>query len=77
MEDLPSYGPVHNESVYVLTGRNALRIPPPPTMRNHGNVVFSLSQLGRWLGERVNIFPRKTKRLDLADDTVHQARFLK
>ena len=52
MEDLPSYGPVHNESVYVLTGRNALRIPPPPTMRNHGNWVFSLSRLGRWLGER-------------------------
>jgi electron-transferring-flavoprotein dehydrogenase len=52
MEDLPSYGAVRNESVYVLTGRNALRIPPPPTMRNHGNWVFSLSRLGRWLGER-------------------------
>ena len=26
MEDLPSYGPVHDESVYVLTGRNALRM---------------------------------------------------
>ena len=32
--------------------RSALRIPPPPTMRNHGNWIFSLSQLGRWLGER-------------------------
>jgi electron-transferring-flavoprotein dehydrogenase len=52
LEDLPSYGPVHNESVYVLTRRNALRIPPPPTMRNHGNWVFSLARLGRWLGER-------------------------
>jgi electron-transferring-flavoprotein dehydrogenase len=52
VEDMPSYGPVHDESVYVLTRRNALRIPPPPTMRNHGNWIFSLSQLGRWLGER-------------------------
>ena len=52
MEDLPSFGPVHDESVYVLTRRNALRIPPPPTMRNHGNWIFSLSQLGRWLAER-------------------------
>ena len=48
----PSYGPVHGEAVYLLTRRGALRLPPPPTMRNHGNVVFSLSQLGRWLGEQ-------------------------
>jgi electron-transferring-flavoprotein dehydrogenase len=52
IEDLPSYGPVHSESVYVLTKGNALRIPPPPPMRNHGNWIFSLSQLGRWLGDR-------------------------
>ena len=52
IEDLPSYGPVHGEAVYVLTKRNALRIPPPPTMRNHGNWIFSLSRLGRWLAER-------------------------
>ena len=29
-----------------------MRIPPPPTMRNHGNWVVSLSRLGRWLAER-------------------------
>jgi electron-transferring-flavoprotein dehydrogenase len=52
LEDLPSFGPVHDEAVYVLTRRNALRIPPPPPMRNHGNWLFSLSQLGRWLAER-------------------------
>jgi electron-transferring-flavoprotein dehydrogenase len=52
VEDLPSYGPVHGEAVYVLTPRRSLRIPPPPTMRNHGNWIFSLSQLGRWLAER-------------------------
>jgi electron-transferring-flavoprotein dehydrogenase len=52
IEDMPTYGPVHGEAVYVLTRRGALRIPPPPTMRNHGNYVFSLSRLGRWLAER-------------------------
>jgi electron-transferring-flavoprotein dehydrogenase len=52
MEDLPSYGPVHSEAVYLLTRRAALRIPPPPPMRNHGNWIFSLSGLGRWLAER-------------------------
>lgn len=52
IEDMPSYGPVHGEAVYVLTRRNALRIPPPPPMQNHGNYVFSLARLGRWLGER-------------------------
>ncbi|HWG55976.1 MAG TPA: electron-transfer flavoprotein:ubiquinone oxidoreductase [Gaiellaceae bacterium] len=48
----PSYGDVHGEAVYLLSRRAATRIPPPPTMRNHGNVIVSLSQLGRWLGER-------------------------
>src|SRR4051812_48649819 len=52
MDELPSYGPVPGESVYVLTRRAALRIPPPPPMRNHGNWIFSLSQLGRFLAER-------------------------
>jgi electron-transferring-flavoprotein dehydrogenase len=51
-EQWPSYGPVGKEAVYVLSRRSALRIPPPPPMRNHGNVICSLSQLGRWLGER-------------------------
>jgi electron-transferring-flavoprotein dehydrogenase len=52
MEDLPTHGPVSSEAVYVLSKRAAMRIPPPPPMRNHGNWIFSLSQLGRWLGER-------------------------
>jgi electron-transferring-flavoprotein dehydrogenase len=52
LDELPSYGEVPGEAVYVLTKRGSLRIPPPPTMRNHGNWIFSLSQLGRWLAER-------------------------
>jgi electron-transferring-flavoprotein dehydrogenase len=51
LEDLPLVGPVPGESVYVLTRRAALRIPPPPTMRNEGNYLASLSQLGRFLAE--------------------------
>jgi len=43
IEDLPSFGPVPGESVYVLTRRASLPIPPPPPMRNHGNWIFSLS----------------------------------
>jgi electron-transferring-flavoprotein dehydrogenase len=52
IEDMPFYGPVQDESVYFLTGSKAMRIPTPPTMKNHGNYVASLSQLGRWLAER-------------------------
>jgi electron-transferring-flavoprotein dehydrogenase len=52
MEDLPSFGPVPGESVYVLTRHTALPVPPPPPMRNHGNWIFSLSQLGRFLAEQ-------------------------
>jgi electron-transferring-flavoprotein dehydrogenase len=50
--DMPFYGRVEQESVYFLTPGRAMRIPTPPTMRNHGNFVASLSQLGRWLAER-------------------------
>jgi electron-transferring-flavoprotein dehydrogenase len=50
--DMPFYGRVEHESVYFLTQGRAMRIPAPPTMRNGGNYVASLSRLGRWLGER-------------------------
>ncbi len=52
IEDMPFYGPVEAESVYFLTAGRALRIPAPPTMKNDGNYVASLSQLGRWLAEQ-------------------------
>jgi electron-transferring-flavoprotein dehydrogenase len=51
IDEMPFYGPVEHESVYFLTPRRALRIPAPPTMKNDGNVVASLSRLGRWLAE--------------------------
>jgi electron-transferring-flavoprotein dehydrogenase len=52
IEDMPFFGPVEHESVYFLTSGAAVRIPTPPTMRNEFNWIASLSQLGRWLGER-------------------------
>ena len=60
--DLPLRGRVGREGVYFLTEGRALRIPTPPTMRNHGNHVASLCEIVRWLGEKaeglgVNVFP--------------------
>jgi electron-transferring-flavoprotein dehydrogenase len=49
---MPFYGEVEQESVYFMTRNRAMRIPTPPTMRNHGNRIASLSQLGRWLAEQ-------------------------
>jgi electron-transferring-flavoprotein dehydrogenase len=51
VEDMPFYGEVEAEGVYFLRAKTAMRIPTPPTMRNHGNYVVSLSQLTRWLAE--------------------------
>jgi electron-transferring-flavoprotein dehydrogenase len=61
MTDLPFRSAVDRESVYLLTGRHALPLPTPPTMRNHGNYIASLCEIVRWLGERaeemgVNVF---------------------
>jgi len=60
-KELPLRRPVTAESVYMLTRNRALRIPTPPTMRNHGNWVASLCEIVRWLGEKaeglgVNVF---------------------
>ena len=52
LEDIPTYGEVEHEAVYLLTQKRALRIPPPPTMMNHGNTIVSLATLGRFLGEQ-------------------------
>jgi electron-transferring-flavoprotein dehydrogenase len=51
IEEMPFYGPVEHESVYFLTRRRAQRIPTPPTMKNEGNYIGSVSELGRWLAQ--------------------------
>jgi len=51
--ELPFRGPVRDEALFVLTRRRALRAPlMPPTMRNHGNYVASISEIARWLAAR-------------------------
>jgi electron-transferring-flavoprotein dehydrogenase len=52
MADIPNYGQVPGEAVYALTRRSAYRIPAPPTMRNHGNYILSVSELGRFLAQQ-------------------------
>ena len=61
VEELPFRGPVERDRVYLLSRTGRLRLPTPPTMRNHGNHVASLCEIVRWLGERaeergVNLF---------------------
>jgi len=50
--DLPLRRRVEREAVYFLTERGHVRIPAPPTMRNHGNYIASICEVVRWLGER-------------------------
>ena len=52
MADIPNYGQVPGEAVYALTRHTKYRIPAPPTMRNHGNYILSVSELGRFLAEQ-------------------------
>ena len=74
IDEMPFYGPVEYESVYFLTPHRALRIPTPPTMKNDGNVLASLSLLGRWLAEQAEeggamILPETSAVKLLADGT--------
>ena len=59
--EFPLRASVGAERVYLLTGGRALRLPTPPTMRNHGYYVASICEIVRWLGEKaeglgVNMF---------------------
>lgn len=54
-------GAVKDEKVVLLTPNGSTRIPTPPTMKNHGNYIGSISEMVRWLGGKaeelgVNIF---------------------
>lgn len=72
-EDFPLRGKVGAERVYLLTEGRAVRIPTPPTMRNHGYYVASLCEIVRWLGEKaeglgVNMFTGFPAESLLVDD---------
>jgi electron-transferring-flavoprotein dehydrogenase len=44
-----AFGEVHKEAVYLTpTSKMAIRIPPPPSFKNHGNEVISVSALARY-----------------------------
>ena len=50
--DIPHYGEVTGESVYLMLPNNKVRIPTPPQMKNHGNWIVSVSQMARWMTEQ-------------------------
>ncbi|WP_419162098.1 4Fe-4S dicluster domain-containing protein [Candidatus Palauibacter sp.] len=59
--EFPFRGPVPGDRVLLLTERGKVRLPTPPTMRNHGHYVASICEIVRWLGARaeelgVNVF---------------------
>jgi electron-transferring-flavoprotein dehydrogenase len=44
-----AFGEVEKEAVYLTpTAKRAVRIPPPPPFKNHGNEVMSVAALGRF-----------------------------
>ena len=60
--DFPFRQSVTGESVMMLTPTKSIPIPVPPTMKNKGNFIASISEIVRWLGEKaegmgINIFP--------------------
>jgi len=59
--ELPLRGRVAGDRVLLLTERGRIRLPTPPSMRNHGHHVASICEIVRWLGARaeelgVNVF---------------------
>ena len=59
--DLPLRGRVESDRVYFLTEGRGVRVPTPPSMRNHGHHVASVCEIVRWLGDRaeelgINLF---------------------
>ncbi len=61
VDELPFRERVKGEAVYLLTEGKGIRIPTPPTMRNHGNYSASICEIVRWMGERaeaagINVF---------------------
>jgi electron-transferring-flavoprotein dehydrogenase len=43
---------VKKDKISFLTSKLSFRLPPPPTMNNHGNYIISLGKLCKWLGEQ-------------------------
>lgn len=59
--ELPLRGRVAGDRVLLLTQRGRIRLPTPPSMRNHDHHLASICEIVRWLGARaeelgVNVF---------------------
>lgn len=50
--DAPLHTPAGNDSFLFLTETQAVKLPTPPQMHNHGNYVVSLGNVCRWLAEQ-------------------------
>ncbi len=50
--DFPFRAAVRKEALYLLTRKGSIRLPIPPTMRNHEHYIASICEVVRWLGER-------------------------
>jgi electron-transferring-flavoprotein dehydrogenase len=50
--DFPFRRPVTEERVFMLSQNSQLRLPTPPTMKNHGYYIASLCEVVRWLGQK-------------------------
>ena len=73
--DIPTYGEVPGEAVYVLTRRARVRIPPPPTMRNHGNFIVSrLASSAASSREQAEAARRGRPPGDVRDEAARRAR---
>jgi len=54
--------PAARDEFRLLTGSGGVRLPTPPQMRNHGNLIISLGQLTAWMAQQaeglgVDVFP--------------------
>lgn len=52
ISEFPFRRPVTGEKVFMMTGGSAIRLPTPPTMKNHGYYIASLCEVVRWLGQK-------------------------
>ena len=51
-QDAPLHTPVTHDRFYCLTAKHAYRLPTPKPMRNHGNFMISLGELGQFLAKQ-------------------------
>jgi electron-transferring-flavoprotein dehydrogenase len=48
----PRYDRVTGDEFLYLTQKRSFKLPTPAPLKNHGNIIISLSQLARWMASR-------------------------